>query len=252
MDTLGDQVVAALLVALRIAPTLAFTSPFTLLRVPRTIRVALAIALASWLIAAHPAESWQSDFRAQGLIVTAMGELLLGIALSLSLQLAFAALLTAGRALDIQAGFGLAVLVDPTTRSQLPLVGTIFAYAAGMIFFSTEGPADLLAIWSASLERVPLGSATMRPDAIAILSGYMAGAFVIAFGLGGVVMLALFLTDLGIAFMSRTLPQMNVMMLGFQVKALILLAMLPIAVTLSGSVFLRLLRYALDTMPRLI
>lgn len=252
MEAFGDQVIATLLVALRIAPTLAFASPFTLLRVPRTIRVALSIALAGWLVAAHPAESWQSDYRTQGLVATAVGELLLGIALSLSLQLAFAALLTAGRALDIQAGFGLAVLVDPTTRSQLPLVGTIFAYAAGMIFFATDGPADLLAIWSASLERVPLGSATIRADAVAILGGYMAGAFVIAFGLGGLIMLALFLADLGIAFMSRTLPQMNVMLLGFQVKALVLLATLPIAVTLAGSVFLRLLRYALDTAPRLI
>ena len=32
--------------------------------------------------------------------------------------------------------FGLAMQIDPTTRSQLPLAGTIFGYAAGATFFA--------------------------------------------------------------------------------------------------------------------
>jgi len=39
----------------------------------------------------------------------------------------------------------------------MPLIGTLFAYAAGAVFFATSGPADLVAIWSRSLERIPLG-----------------------------------------------------------------------------------------------
>ncbi|PTS90547.1 type III secretion protein [Sphingomonas sp. HMWF008] len=251
MEDLTNQAIAVLLVSLRIAPTLAFASPFTLLRVPASVRLVLAIALAGWLVAAHLEQSWRSDFSSHGLFLTALGELVLGVALSLSLQLAFTALLTAGRAIDIQAGFGLAVLIDPTTRSQMPLVGTLFAYAAGAIFFATNGPADLLAIWSASLERVPLGSAVIG-GGVTVLGGYISAVFVIAFGLGGMVMLALFLADIAIAFMSRTLPQMNVMLLGFQVKAMATLAVLPIAISVSGAIFLRLLRYALETAPRLI
>lgn len=251
MDELTNQAIAVLLVSLRIAPTLAFASPFTLMRVPTAVRVILGIALAGWLVAAHPSQSWHTNFWAKGLFATALGELFLGIALSLSLQLAFAALLTAGRAIDIQAGFGLAVLIDPATRSQLPLVGTLFAYAAGAIFFATNGPADLLAIWSASLERVPLGSAAIGGD-VAVLGSYISAVFTMAFGLGGMVMLVLFLSDIAIAFMSRTLPQMNVMLLGFQVKAMATLAVLPIAIATSTALFLRMLRYALETAPRLI
>jgi flagellar biosynthetic protein FliR len=251
MGELMDKAIAILLVSLRIAPTLGFAAPFTLVRVPATVRVLLAIGLAAWLVVGHPAQSWQADYWSHGLFLTVIGELFLGIALALSLQLAFAALLTAGRTIDVQAGFGMAMLIDPATRTQLPLVGTLFAYAAGAIFFSTGGPADLLAIWSESLERVPLGSAAISGD-IALLGGYISAVFVMAFGLGGLVMLALFLCDLAIAFMSRTLPQMNVMLLGFQVKAMVMLALLPVAVSLSASLFLRMLRYALDFTPRLI
>ena len=251
MDDLTNKAVAILLVSLRIGPTLAFAAPFTLLRVPATVRMLLAIALSGWLVAGHPAQSWQTDYWSHGLFLTAAGELSLGIALSLALQLAFAALLTAGRAIDIQAGFGLAMLVDPTTRAQLPLAGTIFAYAAGAVFFWTQGPADLLAIWALSLEQVPLGGASVAGD-IEVLTGYISAVFVMAFGLGGLIILVLFLADLAIAFMSRTLPQMNVMLLGFQVKAMATLAVLPIAISLSGALFLRMLRYALETSIRLV
>lgn len=251
MEELTDKAIAVLLISLRIAPTLAFAPPFTLARVPATIRLMLSIALAGWLVAGHPATSWQQDFWSRGLFLTMVGELMLGIALSLSLQLAFAALLTAGRAIDIQAGFGLAVLIDPTTRAQMPLVGTLFSYAAGMVFFATDGPADLLAIWSASLDRVPLGSAAIGGD-VTVLTTYISAVFVMAFGLGGLIMLALFLADMAVSFMSRTLPQMNVMLLGFQVKALVTLAVLPMAISVSGVILLRMLRYALDTAPRLI
>ena len=248
MVGLTDSAVATLLVSLRIAPTLAFAPPFTLTRVPTLVRVSLAIALAAWLVAGHPA---QTILQPGSAILAATGELMLGIALSLALQLAFAALLTAGRTIDIQAGFGLAVLIDPTTRAQLPLVGMLFSYAAAAIFFATGGPADLLAIWSASIEQVPLGSAGFTGDPV-VLAAYMSSVFAMAFGLGGLVMLALFLADAAIAMMSRTLPQMNVMLLGFQVKAIVTLAVLPVAISVSGALFLRMLRFALETMLGLI
>lgn len=252
MEELTNQAVAALLVSLRIAPTFAFAPPFTLLRVPTLVRVLLAITLAAWLVASQPQQSWQSDFWSRGLFVTAMAELLMGIGLALTLQMAFAALLTAGRAIDIQAGFGLAMLIDPTTRAQMPLVGTLFAYAAAAIFFATEGPADLLAIWAASMAQIPLGAATVGGDAVAAIIAYMSAVFVMAFGAAGLVMLVLFVIDLAVAFMSRTLPQMNVLLLGFQVKTLAVLAILPIGIALSAALFLRMLRYALQTAAELV
>jgi len=247
VEPLVSQAVATLLLTLRIAPTLAFAQPFTLIRIPALVRVALAIALSAWLVAGNPEATWRAAAPAGGLPAVAAGELLLGIAMALALQLAFAALLVAGRTIDIQAGYGLAALVDPATRAQLPLVGTVLAYAAGAIFFATEGPARLLAIWSASVRRVPMGSALGAADT-GVLIGYVSGVFLLALGLAGLVLVVLLVLDLAIAFMSRTLPQMNVLLLGFQVKTLAVMVVLPIALALSGSLFATILDYAFDTM----
>lgn len=250
MEELTGQMIATLLLSLRIAPLLAFSQPFTLMRVPAMIRLILSIGLAAWLVASYPEAS---DLHARGaasLPMLAASELLLGIALALPLQLAFAALLTAGRAIDIQAGYGLAVLVDPTTRAQMPLVGTLFAYAGGALFFAIGGGGDLLGAWATSVEHTPLGSAATGRDP-GILVDFMGAAMLMAIGLAGIVLLVLFVLDLAIAFMSRTLPQMNVLLLGFQVKALATLLLLPVAFALSGAIFVRLLRAALETMAEL-
>ncbi len=250
MGDFADQAVATLLISLRIVPMLGFAQPFTLLRVPATVRVMLSISLAAWLVSADPDTTCARPSGDAGLPMVALGELFLGLSLALALQLAFAALLTAGRTIDIQAGFGLAVLVDPTTKAQMPLVGTIFAYAAAAIFFAIGGPQDLLAVWAASVARVPLGSASIGGDP-AVLIDYMGAAFLMAVGLAGIVLLILFLLDLTVAFLSRTLPQMNVLLLGFQVKAIATIAALPLALSFSGALFARLLRAALELMPRL-
>lgn len=251
METLSDTVIPTLLLTLRIAPTLAFSPPFTLVRVPGILRVLLSIALAAWLVVGHPAQTWQADFLREGLPFAVVSELLLGIGLSLSLQFAFAALLTVGRALDIQAGYGLAALVDPTTKNQMPLAGMVFAYAAAAIFFSGDGPVNMLAAWDASVEAIPVGAGALGGD-VGRLAGFISAAFVTTCGLAGAVMLALFMADLAIAFMSRTLPQMNVLLLGFQVKALVMLALLPAAVGLAGALFVRLLRMAIEAAPELV
>lgn len=234
-----------LLVSLRLGPTLAYAQPFTLLRVPTSIRLVLGMTIAAWLVAANPDTTSRAVAAAPDLLWLAVGELVLGIGLALGLQLAFAALLTAGRTIDIQAGFGLAVLVDPTTRNQLPLVGTVFAYAAAAVFFDIGGPDDLLAIWSHSVAEIPVGAFGTGHDPTALI-GYCSRVFLVAIGLAGLVLLVLFLLDIAIAFLSRTLPQMNVMLLGFQIKAIATIAVLPIAIGLSGALFARLMRAAIE------
>ena len=250
MEAYANQLIATLLVSLRIAPTFAFAPPFTLLRMPASVRVLLGLALAFWLVAG-PGASQVRPFSEAELVPAVLTELLLGISLALSLQIAFAAMLTAGRAIDIQAGFGLAQVADPTYRSQMPLVGTLFAYAAGAIFFATGGPGDLLAIWSQSLERMPLGQVATQGN-LEQITAYICAQFALALGLAGLVLLVLFLLDLTVAFMSRTLPQMNVLVLGFQLKTLALLVTLPFVFAFSGALFLRMLRLAIDTAPDLI
>ncbi len=250
-DEFANWILAILLLSLRIGPVFAFAPPFTLIRIPAIIRVLFGLSLSAWLVTSYPEQTYQLNLAAIGFIRIAALELLLGLTIVLAFQIAFAALYTAGRTLDVQAGFGLALLVDPTTRARTPLVGTLFAYAAAAIFFAMEGPAELIAIWSASVENIPLGAAQITSSLLPVFS-HISLSFVLAFGIAAIPLLALFLTDITIAVMSRTLPQMHVLLLGFQAKAIMLLVFLPIAFAVSSTIFLQLMRATLDIIPRLL
>jgi flagellar biosynthetic protein FliR len=184
-------------------------------------------------------------------IEAAVREAMLGVMFVLAFQLVFAALYLAGRTVDIQAGLGLAMLIDPTSRAQTPLVGTLFAYAAGAIFYAMDGHIELLRLMSASLEAIPVGRWTM-PGSIGGLSAFISTIFLTAFGVAGAAVLTLFLADLAIALLSRTVPQMNVLVLGFQVKTIALLLVLPICFGLGGALLARMMAMTLQALPRML
>lgn len=249
-DALGTWLVSCLLLTLRIAPVFSTAPPFTLARMPRLFRVLLGLGLATCLISAHP-QAMLADISPGSIAAAALRELTLGMSIALAFQVVFGALYLAGRTIDIQAGHGLAMLIDPTSQAQVPLVGTLFAYAAGAVFFAMDGHLELFRLLSAQLEAVPLGTWSM-PAAIAGVTGFVSVAFVVAFGVAGAAILALFLVDMVIAALSRTVPQMNALIMGFQVKTIVLLLVLPISFGLGGAVLVRLMSMTLQAVPRML
>lgn len=243
-DAITAQLGAVLLAALRIGPTLAFAPPFTLVKLPALARTAMIATLALAMLPSASPDSLPTNSGA--LVAAAAGELALGIGLALPLQIGFALIAVAGRAIDIQAGFGLASLIDPTTRAQNPLLSAIFTYAAAAVFFTTSGPGDVIQTFAASFRHVPPGTAfTLKIDA---LLGLLGAASILSLGVVGLALTVLFTIDLVIALLSRTLPQMNVLVFGFQVKAMVTLLVLPATIALGAAAVVRILRLASEAM----
>jgi flagellar biosynthetic protein FliR len=242
--------ISTLLLSLRLSPVLTFAPPFTLVRMPPLIRVLLGLGLSGVMAASLPIGA-APPAEAGPLVAAAMRELFMGSTFVLAFQLAFGAIYVAGRTIDVQAGFGLAAVVDPSSKAQIPLVGSIYAYAAGAVFFGLNGHLDLMRIIAASLEAVPLGQATLPQD-LAPLIAFLGAVFAIAFGVAGGVILMLFLADVAISLLSRTAPQMNVLVLGFQVKTLLLMVALPLTLGVSAALLARMSSTILQALPALV
>jgi flagellar biosynthetic protein FliR len=250
-SALTGWILTCMLLGLRVAPVFAFAPPFTLFEVPRLFRVLFGLGLSACLVAGYPHATQLADTSLYGIAIAAIRELMLGTIFVLAFQLAFAALYFAGRTIDIQAGFGLAVVIDPVSRSQMPLVGTLFAYAGAAVFFAFDGHIALLRLFAASLDAIPLGAWTM-PDSIDRIVAFASLAFTMACGVAGATIVCLFLADLVIALLSRTVPQMNVLILGFQVKTILLLLVLPVSFGMGGALLMRLMASTLQALPGLL
>jgi flagellar biosynthetic protein FliR len=242
---------SALMLSLRVAPVFAFAPPFTLIRMPTIFRMLLSVGVALCISAVNPGAAGLGETGAGVLVVIACKELLIGTTFLVAFQLTFAALQVAGRTIDIQAGFGLSLLIDPTTRGSMPLVGTLFVYAAAAIFFAEGGHGELLRLLAASLDAAPLGAYHL-PATPAPLIAFTSAVFLTAFGVAGGAILALFAVDLAIAMLSRTVPQMNVLILGFQVKTILLLLVLPLTFGTAGALLARMTRMVIESLPGLL
>ena len=238
---------SAILLSLRIAPVFALAPPFTLVRMPMTFRMLMSLGIAACIVAANPAAAALTDTGAGAILVIAVRELLLGTIFLVAFQLSYAALQVAGRTIDIQAGFGLSLLIDPTTRGSTPLLGICSSTRPALFLRMTAMPNCRNA--AASLDAVRSApSAGKRRSLIAFISL----VFLTAFGVAGGAMLALWLCDLTIAMLSRTVPQMNVLILGFQVKTIVLLLVLPLTFGAGGALLARMSRITLESLPGLI
>lgn len=242
-----NRSVAVLLLSLRIGPVFVLAPPFSQIRVPARVRVCLVLALAACLAPPIPASLYATD---TALLLSAASELLLGLMIAFAFQAAFAALSFAGRVLDVQAGYGLAMVIDPGSRSQAPMFGTILVLVAGLVFFATNGHLDLLRLLAALVEVLPVGRAHLSGDPQAFM-GYF--GMVMGLGLAAVaaVIVTLFLIDLSIAFLSRALPQMNALMLGLQIKTIATLVVMALSTGLLAPVAMRLTSAALGFVPSL-
>jgi flagellar biosynthetic protein FliR len=217
-----------LLFSLRVAPLFILAPVLGSAPAPALARAALALGLSAAVVSASGAALDAVPGTLPALLAAAATELVLGAALAFGLAAAFAAFLFAGRLLDLQFGFGIATLVDPSTRAQAPLLGTALHLLAVVLFFVLDGHHMLLRALAFSLERFPPGGslAALQPEAVAVQFGVVFSA---GLAVAAPALLAVLLLDVAFAVASRTMPQMNVFIISIPFKIALGLAMLALS-----------------------
>ena len=222
---------AALLLSARVAAATALVPVLGPAQIPGMARVIFAVALGAIILAALPVQPVQIDSVAQ-LAVAACTEVVIGASLSLGFLAAYAATQVAGRALDIQVGFGIASVLNPSTRAAGSLLGSLLGMAAIAVFLALNGQQVLIRALAASAVSIPPGSLGYAPDWEALLR-HSAVMFTYGAALAAPVMLALLLTDISMAVLARSMPLMNVFVLSFSVKVVLALIGLAVSARLS-------------------
>jgi flagellar biosynthetic protein FliR len=230
---LSTQLVGILIASIRVAMVLAFAPPFTYIGAPVSFRVLLSLGIGACFANFHQIAPSNA-----GLIGAIGLELFIGLVFVVVFQIAFSALDMAGRVIDVQAGQGFAGIVDPATQAPAPLSGALYTRVAAFIFFASGGHLHLMTLLSASFEAAP-AQWVASTLAIARLGAFATTMLGLGLTIAGAAFAALFLTDVAIAMLARTAPQINALILGIQVKGLVLLLALPLTFAGAGMLFQR-------------
>ncbi|PLX33121.1 MAG: flagellar biosynthetic protein FliR [Clostridiales bacterium] len=146
---------------------------------------------------------------------------LFGLALGFAVNIIFVSLQMGGQLVDFQIGFSMASAYDPLTRNKVSLYGRLYYWTGLSLFFAMDAHHYLIYILSETFEILPLGGIAAEhlksSDVIFLFSSSFKTAFQLAIPL----LLILFMTDIIMGMLARTVPQLNVFILGLPMKVLV-------------------------------
>lgn len=165
-------------------------------------------------------------------------ELGLGILIGFAASLLFSAAQMGGMLIDQEMGLSLANVIDPITNQSLSVIGQFKLFMAIMVYLMIDGHHFLVGAITTSFESVPLMGMSLTHAAGLHLSDTMArDLFEVSAKIAGPALVTLFLVGVGLAFMARAMPEMNIFVVGFTLRIVIGLLVLALGTVLFQLVF---------------
>ncbi len=208
-----------LLVLVRCSGIFGFSPVLSAAHVPMQVKAGMSLFLA---LTVFPVVSAHSDYTAPpeiwSYVLSIAGELLVGLSIGFVAALMVTAVQLAGNLIDFQMGFGMANIVDPLSNAQTTVMGQMYVILATLLFIVIRGDHMVISAVVDSYKAVPLAGAAFSADAAYHVWGLLGKVFEAAFRIGGPIIAVLFLATVGLGIVARTVPQMNVLMVGFPLK----------------------------------
>ena len=221
-DILQGQVAGFLLVLTRTSGIF-FISPFLgSLNISYRVRACAAIVLAVLLfpvvmkmyVVQVPETTLLYAF-------TVVKELFIGWLIGLVGYITLSAVNMAGKIMDMQVGFAVVSMMDPTTQQQTGLIGT-FLYNLTIIYFViTNGHHVIISALAESFRIIPLDAIVWNNSFPQFMIDLTAGIFMNGMKIAMPVTFAILLTNVGLGILARTMPQMNIFVVGIPMQLMI-------------------------------
>lgn len=146
-------------------------------------------------------------------------------------------ILTAGDMINTQMGLSSAMIMDPSTKSQVSIMANYFSTVALIIFIYSGGIYWLINALIRSFEIFPMYSTSFHFEKlvnISYLSEITGNILFVGLHIAGPVLLATLAQDIILGIVSKTAPQVNVFSLSFLFKpvmgAFILIVIMPMLI----------------------
>jgi len=222
--------------------------------IPVRVKVFTIAALAATLCYIVPLSSASQRITTPAFFLAALAvEIVVGYTIGFVAYVVLGAIQLAGQLMDMQMGFSIVNVVDPQSGTQIPLMGNLTQTVALLTYLAINGHHYLLQALVQSYQAVPVLGLSMKPGLMELITETTVYMFVIAVKIAAPLVVAVLTTDVAMGFIARTVPQMNVFLVGMPLKIMVglgaLLVMLPIYIWVFGELFARFFAY-LDQLIR--
>jgi flagellar biosynthesis protein FliR len=224
-----------------------FSSP----TVPRRIKIGLGVAVAM-MVYPLVQSTMPAELTLPQAVAGVIGEMMIGLAIGYGLSMVFTAAQLAGSMIDQQAGMALGQVLNPGFDSQSTVMGQLMFFLVMAIFLAMQGHVAIVRSLLESFGFIPPLAFQATPSITEMLVGLLTSSFVLAIRLAGPTLTALFLVTLAKGFISRTVPQLNILAVGFSITSIVGILITAVTLTAGQDVLVDEIVETMDTLQALL
>ncbi|MDQ1338008.1 MAG: flagellar biosynthesis protein FliR [Campylobacterota bacterium] len=160
------------------------------------------------------------------IVLAILSELLFGLAIGTILQLAFNVITFAGGQISFMMGFSMASAIDPQSGISMPIISQFLSLMALMILFAVDLHHWMLLFIDGSLQNIPLGGFVMSENLFNYIIKATSNMFLVGFMIAFPIIALSWLADVIFGMLMKTMPQFNLLVIGFPIKIIVSFAVL--------------------------
>ncbi|KKB42372.1 flagellar biosynthetic protein FliR [Bacillus thermotolerans] len=234
MEEIIPELSVLLLVIVRVTSFFIVIPLFSHRTIPAMHRIGFAILLSWMMYYTVEVPMLEIDGR---YVLLVLKEALVGLSIGLAAYIILAAIQIAGALIDFQMGFIIANVIDPQTGAQTPLTGQYLNMFALLLLLALDGHHLILDGIYYSYQYIPVDQIALR-FGDGSLANYISRAFgmmfMLALQMAMPVVAVLFLVDVALGIVARTVPQINIFVVGFPIKIAVAFIVM---VVVMGAIF---------------
>jgi len=160
------------------------------------------------------------------IVLAILSEFLFGLSIGIILQIAYNVITFAGGIISHMMGFSMASAIDPQSGVSMPIISQFLSLMGLMVLFSIDLHHWILLFIDNSLQHIPLGGFLMQENLFNYIIQASSNMFVVGFSIAFPLIALALLQDIIFGMLMKTMPQFNILVIGFPIKIMVGFAVL--------------------------
>ena len=233
VESILEHGIPFLLVLTRITGLFLFTPMITSNSIPRIYKALLSFMFAVAIYPFVPTGVLPPVVDTLSLVPMLFTELLIGVVIGLIAGIPMMMIQLGGYIMGYQMGLSLAQSFNPELDTNSSVVGQLLFFMSIFIYISVGGFETIFTILADSFHTIGSGSFTVGDTPLDLLVSVLGSGFELALRVASPIMGVVSMLMISMGFIMKTMPQINIMSIGFSIQ---ILAGLSILVLLISSV----------------
>lgn len=218
----------------------------TEIKLQNNIKVGLSTIISLMVMYTIPMQSVVYNPTTVGFALVVMREILTGLILGYCVALFFNVYQFIGSLWSTQGGIGMSMLMDPINGNQVPTIGKFYYLGFCVIFIVSGGLHWFIRSTVDSFRYIPFGGADFNSSIVGILIEAVSVYFKVSFQLAAPILAVILIIDCGMGILAKTVPQMNMFVIGIPLKVIALFICMYVCSSLIGSYNVHIIDYIVE------